>query len=193
MFCKFCGKKIDDDSIHCPECGKNLQGNSEEKPKATLERDVPSAPIITREMRAEHLGRTANSNVQVETPENSTKFGIVAWVLSIYAMIIIAFLIMGSIGYTTTTEIFQINSASLVYAVGFMLGNFGLGESVPIIVTALIPYMIMVLAVVFSVLQITKNKRKFSYVTIITVCSLIAVMLCLSFFGYNAVVGTLNL
>ena len=26
MFCKYCGNKIDDDSVFCPKCGKTLKG-----------------------------------------------------------------------------------------------------------------------------------------------------------------------
>lgn len=28
MYCKYCGKKIDDDSIFCSYCGKNISKNS---------------------------------------------------------------------------------------------------------------------------------------------------------------------
>ncbi len=27
MFCKYCGKKIDDDSVYCMFCGKRVKGH----------------------------------------------------------------------------------------------------------------------------------------------------------------------
>lgn len=41
MFCKFCGKEIDDSAVFCPECGKKLVHEQTETTSEKLVKDIP--------------------------------------------------------------------------------------------------------------------------------------------------------
>lgn len=50
MYCKFCGKQIDDDSVFCVHCGKNLtENNKENSEKQNYESNELSQSITTED------------------------------------------------------------------------------------------------------------------------------------------------
>jgi uncharacterized membrane protein YvbJ len=46
MYCKYCGEKIDDNSLYCSYCGKSLQNNKEQENKITIQYNISGSPGI---------------------------------------------------------------------------------------------------------------------------------------------------
>lgn len=52
MYCKFCGNRIDDDCVVCPECGKQLKELKVETPNAAMnnQNNEPQKIVIYRKV-----------------------------------------------------------------------------------------------------------------------------------------------
>jgi len=72
LFCKYCGKLLDDDSAFCPKCGKPIQRNPVEKPMATDRRPVTYRKIKARSPLITKADMETNPEPELkieETPE----------------------------------------------------------------------------------------------------------------------------
>ena len=105
-------------------------------------------------------------------------------------------LLLGLLGYYTTPGepgsswilSFKGSSLLLINAVGYMSGaSFKSLENVPIWIGYAIPITFMILALVFAIIQITKNKKKFSITTLVCVCTFTVITILISFVIFDPI------
>ena len=191
MFCKYCGKKIPDDANFCPYCQKQLNENIENnQTKVVIEEEKPKEKVFILKTA------TFKTDKPVVTNENSQTNGIIAWILSTYNILMIFMLLLGLLGYYTTPGepgsswilSFKGSSLLLINAVGYMSGaSFKYLGNVPIWIGYAIPITFMILALVFAIIQITKNKKKFSIVTLVCVCIFTIITILISFVIFDPI------
>ena len=185
MFCRYCGKQVPDDSNFCPYCQKQL---SENAPKETEPKNEEKKVFVPKP--------ASFKTEQPITKKNTQTNGIIAWVLSTYNILMIFMLLLGLLGYYTTPgdpgEIWMVSfkgsSLLLINAVGYMSGASFKGlTNVPIWIGYAIPITFIVLALVFAIIQITKNKKKFSVATLICVCVITVITILISFVIFDPI------
>ena len=174
MKCKYCGAEVDANVKFCPNCGGNVSvvENATTPTNAPVNASVPTP-----------VGMTTAGTIAPRKVYRPAGFGIAAWILMGLTIFLMGFMFttLLMIGDNSSGEniVFLIFGGYLIFLLISAPGLFFLG-------------FLMLLSLIFSIIQLAKTRRAFSWVTFVFCLIFIAIFVVFAMFmGGSDVVQTM--